>query len=80
MYSTHYRDWLVEIVSMVQRYNEALGDLRGSFITGHAMLADGVYETTYDNGVRIVVNYNDTVYRRPGLTVQPYDFARTGGE
>lgn len=75
LYSVHFRDWLVEMVSMYQRYNEAMGGLRGSFITDHRQLADGVYETNYEDGTKIIVNYNETPYVSEGRRVDAGEFA-----
>lgn len=79
-YSTNYKDWTQEMVSLYQRYNEALGGLRDKFIVGHRSLADGVYETTYSNGRHIVVNYNETPYSGNGISVKANDFTAWGGE
>jgi len=79
-YSTNYKDWTQEMVSLYQRYNEALGGLRDKFITGHRRLADGVFETTYSNGRHIVVNYNETPYSGNGISVKANDFTAWGGE
>lgn len=74
-YSTHYKDWLVEMVTLYQRYNDAMEGLRDKRMTGHRQLADGVYETVYENGTRIVVNYGEQPYASNGLTVPPGDYA-----
>ncbi|WP_274362998.1 DUF5696 domain-containing protein [Paenibacillus thermotolerans] len=74
-FSTHYKDWVPEIVSQYQQANEALGDVQDEFITGHRMLADGVFETTYESGKRVAVNYNDEPYTGSGWTVGPKSFA-----
>jgi hypothetical protein len=74
-FSTYYKDWMQEMVSQYQRFNEALGDVQHHFITDHRALADGVYETVYGNGKRIVVNYTDQPYSGNGWTVPPRDFA-----
>ncbi len=48
-------------------------------IVGHRSLAAGVYETTYDNGKRIVVNYNESPYHGSGYEVEARDFAVVHG-
>ncbi len=78
-YSTYYKDWLVEMVSQYERYNQAVEDVRHRFITGHRKLAEGVYETMYSNGKRIVVNYNGQPYKKDGVSVKPQDFAIVQG-
>ncbi|WP_102712829.1 DUF5696 domain-containing protein [Paenibacillus castaneae] len=74
LYSTYYKDWLQEMVSQYQRYNEALGDVQDQFITDHRMLAEGVYETTYAAGKRVIVNYNSFPYVNDGIAVKATDF------
>lgn len=55
--------------------------VRNSFITGHRKLAEGVYETEYENGRKIRVNYNNVPYQGEGFTVEPmfYQVAEEGG-
>ncbi|MDQ8737630.1 DUF5696 domain-containing protein [Paenibacillus sp. LHD-38] len=74
-YSTYYKDWLQEMAIQYERYNKALGDVQDQFITGHRSLADGVFETSYAGGKRIVVNYNAEPYAGNGWIVKPKDFA-----
>lgn len=76
--STYYKDWLQDIASQYQRYNEALGDVQNQFIADHRQLADGVFEMTYTGGKRIVVNYNAEPYAARGLNVKPKDFVVVG--
>ena len=37
---------------------DALADVRYAFMDNHEKIADGIYETTYSNGVKIRVDYN----------------------
>ncbi|MEK3890013.1 DUF5696 domain-containing protein [Bacillus sp. FSL K6-3431] len=73
-YSTYYKDWEAEIASQYQRFNEALADVQDQFITDHRMLANEVFETTYEKGKRIIVNYNDFPYTNEGITIEAEDF------
>lgn len=41
---------------------ERLGHLQMEFLDGHRQLADEVFETTYSNGQRVVVNYGERPY------------------
>jgi hypothetical protein len=80
-YNTYYPDWENFASEQYKRYNEALGDVQDQFITGHQKLAEGVKETTYSNGKRILVNYNLTEYRNGDLIVPAHNFVviRGGG-
>lgn len=78
-YSTNYRDWLPEIVSQYQKYEEALGDVQGEFITGHREIVSGVFETTYSNGKQVIVNYNDKEVRVDHVVVKAKDYLVSKG-
>lgn len=73
-FSTYYQDWMEEISEKYQVFNEALGDVQDKWITGHRKLDDGVYETAYSNGKRIIVNYNNSSYRKDDMKVGAKDF------
>lgn len=80
-YSTHYNDWLVEIVKQYQRYNEALSSVQDQYIVNHRTIVKGVRETTYANGLQVIVNYNSIPYRSGSFVVEAEDFAVIqGGE
>jgi len=79
-YSLNYRDWETMAVEEYQRYNEALGDVQNKFIVNHRNLAPKVFETTYEGGKRIIVNYDTAPYTGGGLNVPAQDFiVLTGG-
>ncbi len=47
-----------DIKDLYDKYEEAFAGIQCMEIAGHRLLADGVFETTYANGVRVMVNYN----------------------
>ena len=51
-----------------------LGSLNGVRIIGHEQVATGVYRTTYENGMAVLVNYNDNEADVCGVTVLPRSF------
>jgi hypothetical protein len=58
--------YLEEIVSGVHQHEEELSAIiGGQQITDHVILAENVFQTTYENGVRVITNY----------TAQPYESA-----
>lgn len=73
-FSTHYNDWLVELVKQYQRYNDELSVVQSEFIVDHRKLANGVKETSYANGTRVIVNYNQTPFHIEGHIVAAEDF------
>lgn len=80
-YSMHYGDWIAQAVEEYQQYNDTLSEVQNRFIVGHREIAAGVYETEYEQGTRIVVNYNTKPYSDGDWTVPPQDFiVLPGGE
>ena len=80
LFSTEASGWENEAVQQYQIFNEVLGDVQDQFIVNHRKLANNVYETTYENGKRIIVNYSQTrSYVADGVTVEPRGYAVIGG-
>lgn len=47
-----------DIKALYDEYEEAFSKINCMEIANHEALADGVFETTYANGVKVIVNYN----------------------
>ncbi len=60
VYTSHYALWKPSIVETDAAVGGILSQVRGSFMTYHRYVAEGVAETTYQNGIVVYVNYNDT--------------------
>ncbi len=74
LYSTQYKFWRDEVVSQYQAMEE-LAPLVNQFIVAHARLAEGVYQTDYEDGTCVVVNYNEQPYElETGDSVPALDF------
>lgn len=69
-FSMHYEDWEEVLKEVYQEVNNALRYVEGSSMTGHRALARGIMETSYENGVRVYVNYTDDDYiTEHGITI-----------
>lgn len=69
-FSLNFEDWEEKIYDVYGNVNEALSKVKGASITKHSVVAEGVYETAYNNGVRIYVNYNNEEFvTEEGVTV-----------
>jgi len=51
-----------------------LGHLQMEFLEDHRPLADGVFETVYSNGERLIVNYGEKAFSMEGQTVPAKGF------
>lgn len=63
-----------QILDEYAGYAEAGRNVQGMFIDNHRKLAEGVFETVYEGGKTIWVNYNSTPYSADGFTVDPLSF------
>lgn len=74
LYSVSFDVWKEKAVEIWKKVNDATGSLRGQLILRHEMLEDGVYRTIFEDGTRIVVNYNRNAVEYEGKTIAAQDF------
>lgn len=80
IFSSAYSEWLNTIVEEYKRMDAVLGGLQDKLIVNHRQIADEVFETTYDNGQAVIVNYGEDPYEAGSISVKPKDFALVGRE
>ena len=72
-----------EYSEMIREYNEIFTKLYSvtadSTISDHS-LSDGVAVTTYENGAKVVVNYNESAIQYDGNTVEGQAYLFIGGK
>ena len=78
LYDTKFELYKDIIKSQYTVLKEALKGLGNQGIIEHSYLTDDVVSVTYENGVRLVVNYGHTVYNGDGFTVEGRQFVRLG--
>jgi hypothetical protein len=61
-----YKDVIVEYTEALESLNEKV---EGAFITGHEINDNGVTVVTYDNGVKVYVNYSSEEQTVDGVTI-----------
>ena len=78
LYSTRYEIWLEEAADIYREVNEALKHTTNSPITEHRMVSQGVKRITYDNGVVIYVNENNSDATADNITVPARGYVLKG--
>lgn len=78
LYGSTYSLWGDAAARQYQRLYGFLGRVYDKTIVAHEKLADEVYMTTFENGIRVVVNYSDAAYQVEGQTVEALDFIELG--
>lgn len=69
--SNNYSIWKDRMIQAWKQINEALQPVGNAKMIKHAKLADDVYQTTYDNGCSVYVNYGTAKFTQKNITVQP---------
>lgn len=79
LYAAHYEQWMDLAAEMYKEVNHANRPFAGSHMVSHKKLAEGVFQTTYENGGFALVNYNEYPVQAAGQTVNAKSYL-TGGE
>lgn len=74
LYSSDYKQWIDEAVKDYKEVNEILSKVSAQYITDHRKLAEGVYQTTYGNRTRVILNYNPEKVIVNGKQIEGYSY------
>ncbi len=78
-FSLNFQDWEEKICEVYEKTDEALSGVKGMAMIDHCVMAEGVSCTTYENGMRIYVNYNNKDYvTEEGVSVPAGSYAVEG--
>jgi hypothetical protein len=75
MYSCDLDTWLDKIIDEYKQLNILSSKTAGKKIVGHRTVAEGIKETTYENNVKVLVNYNDKDVTVDGTAVKALGYA-----
>ncbi|MFW6308450.1 MAG: DUF5696 domain-containing protein [bacterium] len=74
LFSLHYGDWITEATELYSRARQELAPVQGKKIKDHQLLQDGVYKTTYEGQVSVIVNYNEQKIQYQDQEILPEDY------
>ena len=75
LYSAHYLDWVERAAAEYEVAIGQLGHTVDQFIVDYSQLAPQVFETRYEDGTRVIVNFGDMTYVDAGLRVPGLGYA-----
>lgn len=78
LYSTQYKLWLEDAVSMYEEINSVLKNVTNSSIIEHIELEEGIKKVTYDNGCIIYINSTNEDVNVDGLNISAKNYALEG--
>ncbi|WP_342555629.1 DUF5696 domain-containing protein [Paenibacillus sp. FSL R7-0652] len=79
LFSADYRRWIQESAARYQELSSVLQDVQNQSIVKHEKLSKGVYQTTFEKGKTVIVNYNDTAVDLNGIRVAAKSY-QVGGD
>lgn len=69
LFSMGFEDWVDEAAEFYREANRVLGPLQDQRILDHSELSPLVFQTLYENGNAVLVNYNDVDVTITGVTI-----------
>lgn len=79
VYTSQYAVYRGQILSYYDELRQISGLTKNSMIANHEISDTGVTIVTYDNGVKLYINYNETEREADGVTVPALSYV-IGGE
>ncbi len=70
LFSSQYSAWKDTVVESYEELSSVLSSVRTAAIVSHEEVADDVFCTGYENGIRIYVNYNDNAVTADGVEIE----------
>ncbi|MBR4502712.1 MAG: hypothetical protein IKP22_12650 [Clostridia bacterium] len=81
LYAVSWADWKSEINDAIVRTTALRERIGGKAILNHRMLSPQVFETTYEGGIKVLVNYGSNDFEAEGGSVPAHSFIlREGGD
>ncbi|MGO4937896.1 DUF5696 domain-containing protein [Fundicoccus sp. Sow4_H7] len=74
LYSVYYGNWYDQIKDLYHTINTELEAVQGQSIILHQKIENDVYEVTYANGVKVIINYSNQPFQYEGKAVEAKDF------
>jgi len=62
MFAACYLDWLDVAAEQAEQIGDLFALIRGQRMSGHEEVSDGVFKTSYENGVIVTVDYNTRIF------------------
>lgn len=73
-FGTDYELWKNQAYSIYSRYEKELGHIFNQYLIHHEMIAKDVFVSTYEDGTKVYVNYNETDFITGDLNIPANDY------
>jgi len=79
LFSSEYEVWKDVVLREYQEQGEMMGYLQDVAIVDHRQLDVDVFETVYEDGSRVIVNYRSRPWSQGDVVVEPLDYVLIRG-
>ena len=80
LFTAQYASWEANLKETYLEQVQVFKQFESARMLRHEQVASKVYQVTYDNGCRVLVNYGDVPYTTAGQQVPPLGYLVTGTE
>ena len=78
LFASAYARWKQEIISCYERLARVREKTEGTPVAAYEILAEGIRRVTFENGVSLIVNYNEQTCMADNITVPAISYQFTG--
>lgn len=75
MFSTQFDDKKTQVKETLSEFKEISLKIDGASFVSHRSISENVRVSEYSNGVKIYVNYSESVYKDSAVTVEPMSYS-----
>ncbi len=79
-FSSEFSQWSDITSELYTRMKKDFGHIYNQYIVDHQKLDDGVYMTEYEDGTKVIVNYNESAYTHNQTEIPAKDYIVEGGK
>lgn len=79
-FSSEFGEWSDITSELYTRMKKDFGHLYNQYIVDHQVLDKGVTMTVYEDGTKVIVNYNESAYSHNGTEIPAKDYIVEGGK
>lgn len=79
-FSSEFREWKEISIELYHKMKKDFGHLYNQYIVDHCKLYDGIYMTEYEDGTKVIVNYNESAYLHNQTEIPAKGYIVEGGK
>ncbi|HWT27798.1 MAG TPA: DUF5696 domain-containing protein, partial [Mobilitalea sp.] len=79
-FSSQFGEWSDTTKELYDKMKKDFGNIYNQYIVNHQQLDKGVFMTEYEDGTKVIVNYNESAYSYNGTEIPAKNYIVEGGK